>query len=167
MRAHLRHQCFKSFFNGIKKFSIQWILTFAISFWKFGSPSKLQLTKWELTWEYEGSFLHTILHSHEHEMWLLGFTLGPHLRSPCFGHEPKVMVATIGAILAQILIFKIDQPIMYSSRLLNYSERTYTITKKEALAMVYDLHKYKHSMLGNKFTFYVDHMALVYLVNKP
>jgi len=22
-------------------------------------------------------------------------------------------------------------------------------------------------MLGNRFTFYVDHMALVYLVNKP
>jgi len=33
--------------------------------------------------------------------------------------------------------------------------------------MVYALHKFKHYLLGNKFTFYVDHMALVYLVNKP
>ncbi len=27
--------------------------------------------------------------------------------------------------------------------------------------------KFKHFLLGNKFVFYVDHMALVYLVNKP
>jgi len=33
--------------------------------------------------------------------------------------------------------------------------------------MVYALHKFKHYLLGNMFTFYVDHMALVYLVNKP
>jgi hypothetical protein len=33
--------------------------------------------------------------------------------------------------------------------------------------MVFALHKFKHYLLGNKFFFYVDHMALVYLVNKP
>jgi hypothetical protein len=33
--------------------------------------------------------------------------------------------------------------------------------------MVYVLHKFRHFLLGNKFVFYVDHMALVYLVNKP
>ncbi len=33
--------------------------------------------------------------------------------------------------------------------------------------MVYVLQKFKHFLLGNKFVFYVDHMALVYLVNKP
>jgi hypothetical protein len=33
--------------------------------------------------------------------------------------------------------------------------------------MVYALHKFKHFLLGNKFAFYLDHMALVYLVNKP
>jgi hypothetical protein len=33
--------------------------------------------------------------------------------------------------------------------------------------MVYALHKFKHYLLGNQFVFYVDHMALVYLVNKP
>ncbi len=30
--------------------------------------------------------------------------------------------------------------------------------------MVFDLHKFIHYMLGNKFVFYVDHMALAYLV---
>jgi hypothetical protein len=33
--------------------------------------------------------------------------------------------------------------------------------------MVFSLHKFKHYLLGNKFVFYVNHMALVYLVNKP
>jgi hypothetical protein len=33
--------------------------------------------------------------------------------------------------------------------------------------MVCALHKFKHYLFGNTFVFYVDHMALVYLVNKP
>jgi len=33
--------------------------------------------------------------------------------------------------------------------------------------MVFALHKIIHYLLGNKFVFYVDHMALIYLVNKP
>jgi hypothetical protein len=33
--------------------------------------------------------------------------------------------------------------------------------------MVFSLHKFRHYLLNNKFVFYADHMALVYLVNKP
>jgi len=33
--------------------------------------------------------------------------------------------------------------------------------------MVYALHKFKRYLLGNMFTFFVDHMALVYLINNP
>jgi hypothetical protein len=33
--------------------------------------------------------------------------------------------------------------------------------------MVYALHKFRHSLLSNMFTFYVDHMVLMYLINKP
>ncbi len=73
----------------------------------------------------------------------------------------------VGAILVQNPIGKIDQLVMYSSRLFNSAERNYITTKREALAMVYALHKFKHYLLGNKFTFYIKHMALVYLVNKP
>jgi hypothetical protein len=51
--------------------------------------------------------------------------------------------------------------------LLNKAKQNNIISKKEALTMVYALHKFKHFLLGNKFVFYVDHMALVYLVNKP
>jgi hypothetical protein len=55
---------------------------------------------------------------------------------------------------------------MYASKLLNLTKKNYTIVEREALAMVYALHKLKHYLLGNWFVFYVDHMALVYFVNK-
>jgi hypothetical protein len=33
--------------------------------------------------------------------------------------------------------------------------------------MVYALQKFRNYLLSNQFVFYVDHMALMYLVNKP
>jgi hypothetical protein len=68
--------------NGIKNFSIQWILTFEIILWKFKSPLGLQLPKWEPTLKCVGSFPHTFLHSCEHEMWLSGFIFDSHLCKP-------------------------------------------------------------------------------------
>jgi hypothetical protein len=56
---------------------------------------------------------------------------------------------------------------MYTFKLLNLVEWNYIIIEKEALAMVYALHKFKHYLLGNRFVFYVDHMAILYLINKP
>jgi hypothetical protein len=73
----------------------------------------------------------------------------------------------MGAMLAQNPTGKYDQPIVYVSRLFNKAEQNYTTTKRKALTMVHALHKFKHFLFGNKFVFYVDHMALVYLVNKP
>jgi hypothetical protein len=62
---------------------------------------------------------------------------------------------------------KCDQPITYASKLLNNAKKNYTATKRKTLAMVYALHKFKHYLLENKFVFYVDHMALLYLIKKP
>ncbi len=56
---------------------------------------------------------------------------------------------------------------MYSSRLLNSIKRNYITTERDVLVMFHTWHKFKNYMLGNMFTFFVDHMALVYLVNKP
>jgi len=56
---------------------------------------------------------------------------------------------------------------MYLSRLFNFVDRYYIITKRKALVMVYAIHKFRHYTLNNRFTFFVDHMALVYLINKP
>jgi hypothetical protein len=71
------------------------------------------------------------------------------------------------AILVQSPIGKCNQPISYASQFLNSIKCDFTTTEKEALAMVYALNKYHHYLLDDKFVFYVDHMALVHLVNKP
>jgi hypothetical protein len=73
----------------------------------------------------------------------------------------------ISAMLTQNEIRKHVQHVIYAFRLLNNVKKNYSTTKREALAMVFTLHKFKHYLLGNKFVFYVDHMNLVYLVNKP
>ena len=73
----------------------------------------------------------------------------------------------IGAILTQPGDDGMDYPIVYSSRKLNKAERNYSTTEREALGMVFALQKYHHCLLSNPFTFYTDHQALKYLVNKP
>ncbi len=60
--------------NDIRNSLIHWGLTPTIAFWKFGSPSGLQLLKWKLPWECEGSQEHE--GSREHEVWLPSFPLG-------------------------------------------------------------------------------------------
>jgi hypothetical protein len=65
------------------------------------------------------------------------------------------------------LIKKIDQLEVYASKLFNKAKQNYSIIERKDLVMVSTVHKFKHYLLGNKFVFYVDHMALVYLVNKP
>jgi hypothetical protein len=86
------------YFQWYKDSPIQWVLTLAITLWKFGNPPRLQLPKWELTWECECSFSRTLLHSQPPESMkcdsrvsLLALTLV----SPCLGCKPKARVATI------------------------------------------------------------------------
>jgi hypothetical protein len=71
----------------------------------------------------------------------------------------------MGAMLSQNVTKKSDQKVVYASRLPNIVEHNYSTT--HALIMVFVLHKFRHYLLSNMFVFYVDHMALVYLVNKP
>jgi hypothetical protein len=80
-----------------------------------------------------------------------------HVHTNAFNLVVKVM-------LVQNLTKKCNQLIAYASQLLNNIEWNYTMTKRGPLAMVYALHKFHHYLLGNKFIFYVDHMALLYLV---
>jgi hypothetical protein len=74
--------------------------------------------------------------------------------------------SVVKAMLAQNPIGKCDQLITYASKLLNNVKKKYTTTEREALTMVYALHKFKHHLLGKKFIFYVNHMALLHLVKK-
>ena len=73
----------------------------------------------------------------------------------------------IGCILAQPSKHNMDFPISYASRQLNSAEKNYTTTEREGLTMVYAVKKFCHYLLANQFVFFVDHQALLYLVNKP
>jgi hypothetical protein len=63
----------------------------------------------------------------------------------------------VGTMLSQNLIGKSDQPVVYASRVLNKVEHNYSTTHREALTMIFVLHKFRHYLLGNKFIFYVNH----------
>ena len=73
----------------------------------------------------------------------------------------------IAVVLAQNIQGDRDYPIYYVGRLLNNAEKNYNTTEREALAMIYLVGKFRHYLLANHFVFYVDHQALIYLVNRP
>ena len=73
----------------------------------------------------------------------------------------------IGCILAQPSEHNMDFPISYASHQMNSAERNYSTIEREGLAMVYAVKKFRHYLLANKVIFFVDHHALLYLVNKP
>ena len=59
-----------------------------------------------------------------------------------------------------------DQPIAYASKQLTPAERNYSTTEREWLAMVFSVKKYCHYLVCNPVVFFVDHIAIKYLVNK-
>jgi hypothetical protein len=60
-----------------------------------------------------------------------------------------------------------DLPVAFASKQLSPAEKNYTTTERECLAMVFSVKKYRHYLLLNPVIFFVDHMAIKYLVNKP
>ena len=98
-------------------------------------------------------------------------TSAPILRAPVWDQIFHVHIDAsayaIGCILAQPGEFNKDFPIAYASRQMIAAEKNYTTTEREGLTMVYAVKKFRHYLLANKFIFFVDHQALLYLVNKP
>ena len=72
----------------------------------------------------------------------------------------------IGSALMQCTPPTWYRPVYYASRRLSTAEKNYSTTEREALGMIYSINKFRHYLLGRKFTFHVDHSALLYLVNK-
>jgi hypothetical protein len=70
----------------------------------------------------------------------------------------------VEVMLAWNLIEKCNQSFAYASYLLNNAEWNYAMIERETLAIMYVFHKFHHYLLGYKFIFYVDHMALLYLI---
>ena len=72
----------------------------------------------------------------------------------------------IGSPLMQLNEANWYRPVYYTSRKLTTVERNYSTTEHEELGMIYNIHKFRHYLLGRKFTFHVDHATLLYMVEK-
>ncbi len=69
----------------------------------------------------------------------------------------------LGAWIGQENEDKSIQYLSFASRSLSKSEKKYSATKKELLAIVWSLQKFRTYLTGRRFTLYTDHRALVFL----
>ena len=72
----------------------------------------------------------------------------------------------IGAVLSQVQDGE-ERPICYASQLYNRHEKNYNVTRKELLAVVTFVKKFRQYLLGRPFTIRTDHAALRWLKNTP
>ena len=72
----------------------------------------------------------------------------------------------VGAILMQEKQTGWYRPVYYASKVLTSAERSYSVTQREGLGVVFELKKFRHYLLGNKVIIHVDHQAIIYLVSK-
>ena len=70
----------------------------------------------------------------------------------------------IGGVLSQIQNGK-EHVIAYASKKLNRTQRRYSVTKRELLAVVTFIHQFRHYLLGRKFLLRTDHSSLRWLFN--
>ncbi|RDY12209.1 Retrovirus-related Pol polyprotein from transposon 17.6, partial [Mucuna pruriens] len=76
--------------------------------------------------------------------------------------------STLGAVLGQrVGVGKPVHAISYTSRTMEPTQLNYTTTKKELLAIVYALDKFRSYLLGYKIVVFCDHAALRFLLRKP
>ena len=61
---------------------------------------------------------------------------------------------------------KKNQRVAYTSRQFTLAERNYSTTERECLAMVFSVKKFRHYLMCNPVVFFVDQMAIKFLVNK-
>ncbi|MCO5602086.1 hypothetical protein L7F22_056214 [Adiantum nelumboides] len=93
----------------------------------------------------------------------------PILRQPNWEVIFHVHVDALGVAMGAILVQpdgKDDYPVYFVSRRFSKAEQGYSTTEREALGIGFSATKFRHYLLGKLFYFYVDHQALLYLINK-
>jgi hypothetical protein len=71
----------------------------------------------------------------------------------------------VGAVLGQTKDRK-HHAISYASKTLTGAQLNYTTTKKEPLAIVFAIDKFRSYLVGAKVIIYTDHATLKYLLTK-
>lgn len=97
-------------------------------------------------------------------------TSAPTLALPDYNKEFVLLVDAsdygIGACLAQPHEGGGLRPVTLWSRKLSDTERKYSATEREALAIVYFLRKFRTHLLGRRFLLLTDHRALIYILQR-
>lgn len=93
--------------------------------------------------------------------------------APTLNHahpDHELLVATdaseagVGAVLYQHINGR-NQYISFASKALNKAQTNYPATRRELLAVIFAVSKFRHWLYGRKFSLYCDHAALSYLFN--
>ena len=93
----------------------------------------------------------------------------PIITTPDWSQELELMCDAsdyvVGVVLGQRK-GRVFHAIYYANKVLNDAQINYATTKKEILAIVYALEKFKSYLVGSKVIVYTDHAAIKYLLNK-
>ena len=93
----------------------------------------------------------------------------PILRFPSFDKPFFIATDASDTGLGSALLQEVDgklMPISYASRTLNKAKRNYSVTKREALAVVWALRHYKYLVLGYQIIIITDHKPLLAIFRK-
>ena len=96
----------------------------------------------------------------------------PPLAHPDFA-RPFYVATDASAVGIGCVLYQLDdntnapQYIQFQARALRKSERNYSATKRELLAIVFAFARFRHFIYGRHFTLYTDHHALVHLRTQP
>ena len=90
----------------------------------------------------------------------------PVLAYPCFGKftlETDASIQGLGAFFSQVQDDGKLHPVTYASRALNPSEKNYSVTELETLAVVWAVTHFHSYLYGTRVTVITDHSAQEYI----
>ena len=98
-------------------------------------------------------------------------TTSPVLAYPSFNQdfilETDASISGLGAVLAQIQSDSKPHPIAYASRSLSPSEKNYSVTELETLAVVWAMSHFHYYLYGHNVMVYTDHTAVKAVLDTP
>ncbi|RDY09961.1 Retrovirus-related Pol polyprotein, partial [Mucuna pruriens] len=90
------------------------------------------------------------------------------LQAPNWEYSFELMCDASNSALEAILGQRVGSHVItYVSRTIDSTHLNYTTTKKELLAIIFALDKFRSYMLGSKIIIFFDHVALRFLLKKP